>query len=76
MTPKVFSPAASRKAQVEYCRKNHAPHYAPIDGICFRCKKDIYQQNGIAGHTTGISLEEAGLKVIVYCPHCGRSYDD
>jgi len=76
MTPRTFSPIAARKAQAEYCQKHNAPHFAPRDGICFRCKKDIYQESGIPGHTTGISLEEATTTLVVYCPHCNRSYDD
>lgn len=76
MTPKTFSPIAARKAQAEYCLKVNAPHYAPNDGICWRCKKDIYQEQGLPGYTTGISFGEASSRVIVYCPHCNRSYDD
>ncbi|HHK5661564.1 TPA: hypothetical protein ACQVLZ_004920 [Serratia marcescens] len=56
---KLFSPVAARKAQVEYCNNKHVPHFAPYDGICFRCKKDIYQQHGLRGYETGISLDEA-----------------
>ncbi|MBE0152936.1 hypothetical protein FOT80_26535 [Serratia fonticola] len=73
---KVFSPTAARKAQAEYCRDNHAPHFAPLDGICWRCKRDIYQQQNASGRSTGISVQEAGSKVICFCPHCNRSYDD
>lgn len=76
MPEKVFSPVAAQKAQAEYCRDNHAPHFAPIDGICWRCKRDIYQQQNASGRSTGISVQEAGSKVICFCPHCNRSYDD
>lgn len=73
---KVFSPVAARKAQEEYCKNKHVPHFAPNNGICFRCKKDIYQQNGLRGYETGISLDEAKTSHVIYCPHCNRSYCD
>ncbi|MBP1034875.1 hypothetical protein J8631_04805 [Serratia fonticola] len=73
---KVFSPVAARKAQAEYCKENNYPHFAPLDGICWRCKRDIYQQQTASARPTGISVQEAGCKLICFCPHCNRSYDD
>ncbi len=71
---KVFSPVAARKAQEEYCKNKRVPHFAPNDGVCFRCKKDIYQQHGLRGYETGISLNEANTTHVIYCPHCNFSY--
>jgi DNA-directed RNA polymerase subunit RPC12/RpoP len=76
MMQKTFSPVAAQKAQAEYCQKHNAPHFAPLDGVCFRCKKNIYQENGIPGYTTGISHEEATSTLVIYCPHCNLSYCD
>lgn len=73
---KVFSPAAARKAQMEYCKKINAPLFAPNDGVCYRCKKDIYQKQGLRGYETGISLEKANSTHVIYCPHCNVSYCD
>ncbi|WP_152562917.1 MULTISPECIES: hypothetical protein [unclassified Serratia (in: enterobacteria)] len=76
MLEKVFSPAAAQKAQAEYCKKINAPHFAPLSGVCWRCKRNIYEKHGSPERSTGISVEEAGRKVICFCPHCNRSYDD
>ncbi|AHM74549.1 hypothetical protein [Yersinia hibernica] len=76
MSQKAYSSNMARKAQEEYCQNNGAPHFAPRDGICFRCKKDIYQQHSLNGRSTGITIEKAGNELVTYCPHCNRSYDD
>ncbi|OWF74684.1 hypothetical protein B4902_00735 [Yersinia frederiksenii] len=76
MSQKAYSSNAAQKAQAEYCQNNGVPHFAPHDGICFRCKKDIYQQHSLNGRSTGITVERAGSELVTYCPHCNRSYDD
>ncbi|HEC1651073.1 TPA: hypothetical protein R1156_003018 [Yersinia enterocolitica] len=76
MSQKAYSSNAAQKAQAEYCQNKGVPHFAPLNGICFRCKKDIYQQHSLNGHSTGITVERAGSELVTYCPHCNRSYDD
>jgi len=73
-------------------QRKFEPHFAPSDGVCFRCHKNIYQNFGwkdegysrkLAGldgeevdRITGISLEKASSQLITGCPHCNRSYCD
>lgn len=54
-------------AQKQYCRDNKAPHFAPEDGFCWSCGKQIY---------TRIDEKQAGKDLITGCPHCNRSYCD
>ena len=56
-----------RLAQKKYCDENQLPHFAPTDGICWRCHKQIYD---------AISLEKASNTLITGCPHCHYSYCD
>jgi hypothetical protein len=35
-----------RLAQIDYCDKKGRTYFAPRDGVCFRCKRDIYQNVG------------------------------
>jgi len=56
-----------RAAQKAYTIKEQLPHFAPTDGVCWNCGKQIY---------TGISLEKASTQLITGCPHCHRSYCD
>ena len=58
---------AKAKAQAEYCRKNRLPFFAPTDGVCWRCRKNIYEK---------ITLEEASSELVIGCPHCHKSYCD
>ena len=58
------------EAQRGYCEKMGAPHFAPPDGECWRCGKNIYQSYERAGYTN----ETASTKLITGCPHCNISY--
>lgn len=49
------------QSQEEYCKKNKLPHFAPQDGICTNCKKDMVNKNW---KTT----------LITSCPNCNKSY--
>lgn len=53
--------------QKQYCKDNKAPHFAPEDGFCWSCGKQIYA-NGYEGR--------ASNELITGCPHCHRSYCD
>ena len=47
--------------QIEYCRDNNIPFFAPWDGICCDCK---------------IPIEDTDKEHITGCPHCNRSFCD
>ena len=54
-------------AQKQYCKDNHDPLFAPADGFCHSCGKQIYA-NGYE--------RRASNELITGCPHCHRSYCD
>lgn len=66
---KIFDTKESIKAQRDYCNRRKVPHFAPLDGICYSCGANIYSPRGI-------SVEEAGSRLISGCPFCGRTYVD
>ena len=47
--------------QQKYCKEKGIPMFAPIDGRCFKCGKQIPDTN--EKHITG-------------CPHCCKSFCD
>lgn len=49
------------QAQKDYLEKSGEPHFAPKDGRCFNCKRQIYEI-------------EDGTTLVTGCPHCHRSY--
>ncbi len=53
------------KAQKEYCERTKTPFFAPTNGICWRCGRQIF---------TEINLERAGNSLVTGCPFCHRSY--
>lgn len=65
------------EAQKKYCEDNKAPHFAPEDGFCYSCGKQIYTDYHEHGFTDrGKSIEYASTELITGCPHCHRSYCD
>ncbi len=56
------------KAQAEYCDRAELPHFAPYDGICWHCGRNIYDG--------GITIDEASRRLITACPFCHRSYTE
>ncbi|EQK42736.1 hypothetical protein C672_1680 [[Clostridium] bifermentans ATCC 638] len=74
-----------REAQKEYALKNGAPYFAPSDGVCWKCNRNIYQNYEICDFdgiyiykqiSDGYSLNRASSELITGCPHCSRSYCD
>ena len=64
--------------QKQYCERNNLLYFAPHDGYCFFCGKNIYvpikyPYNDLV---TGYSVEYASSHLITGCPHCNRSYCD
>lgn len=58
-------------AQLKYCNDKKIPHFAPSDGRCYRCNRNIYQ-NYPHNKSTGYD----GTQLVTGCPHCYRSYCD
>lgn len=80
----MFNVYEARKVQEEYCKANELPHFAPSDGRCYSCNRQIYEEmkhdriiNGLESpYMTGISVEKASSVLITGCPHCNYSYCD
>lgn len=64
------------EAQKNYCKENEIPHFAPYDGRCYRCHKQIYEEIKHDNYSTGITVEEAGSGLVTGCPHCHYSFVD
>ncbi len=79
------------QAQTRYARDKNYPLFAPTDGRCYRCYRNIFRQVGWTGFdkraevspdspkavcVTGISVERAGRELIIGCPHCNYSFCD
>ena len=67
MENKIYNIEESIKVQKEYQQKTGSPDFAPSTGICWKCKRNIYGENGI-------SVEEARTQLVTGCPFCHRSY--
>lgn len=74
---KTFEIKAASAAQRAYCDEHELPQFAPSDGICHRCGYNIYLplSNGRT-QLYGISVEEAGERLITGCPHCNATFCD
>lgn len=53
------------EAQEKFCGGINSPFYAPRNGICWRCGKQIFDM---------IDVTMAGSKIVSGCPYCHRSY--
>jgi hypothetical protein len=57
---------AAIQAQRNLCKEKDLPHFAPSDGLCYDCRKSIYQDYNRPGWD--------GLTHVTGCPHCNYSY--
>jgi len=75
--PKTYNPIEAAEAQKHYCDRQEVPLYAPANGWCSRCGRNIYEPYTYRGkeeQTYGISVDEAGSRLITSCPHCNYSF--
>lgn len=70
-----YNPPAAARAQRELCRRRGVLQYAPSDGRCWACGEQIYSA-GRAGRRAGITVREAGSRLITGCPICNRTFCD
>ena len=65
-----------RDAQ-EYYVKKRCTSFAPRDGVCYRCNRNIYQHYELSSRVSkGYSLDKSSNSLITGCPHCCISYCD
>jgi hypothetical protein len=55
------------------CKSLMYPHFAPNNGICWKCHRNIYQNYKIGDH---ISKGYDGKVYVTGCQHCHKSYCD
>ena len=72
---RTFNPESAAAAQEAYCEEHGIPMFAPKNGCCPNCCRNIYLpiSNGIV-RLYGVSVQEAGERVISGCPHCHKSF--
>ena len=61
------------RAQAQFCDLRDAPLFAPSDGVCHRCRNNIYKASV---YRAGISLIQAAMTHITSCPHCHATFLD
>lgn len=74
---KTFEVIQAAKAHEAYCNAHEVPMFAPSNGWCNACGRNIYEPYTFRGredHTYGICVEEAGKRLISSCPHCNHSF--
>lgn len=73
---KTYDTIKAAKAQEAYCDQHECPIFAPSDGICPRCGKNIYEPHSFRDHDAvyGFSIEAAGNQLITHCDHCNYSF--
>lgn len=53
--------------QKKFCKDHKVPYFAPENGMCWSCHKQIYKK---------LKEETCATEHITGCPYCGRSYCD
>lgn len=77
--PREFDVIKASAAQQRYCKEHNLPMFAPKNGWCYSCGRNIYEPytyRGWESRTYGISVEEAGSRHITGCTICGRTFCD
>lgn len=59
--------------QAALCKEMGYPNFAPLDGRCYRCYNNVYQDIERDGR---IVKGYSGKEHVTGCPHCHRSYCD
>lgn len=60
--------------QDKLCKENGYPDFAPSKGVCYKCRKNIYQNYQLDNNR--VSRGETGKLLVTGCPHCNMSYCD
>lgn len=75
MIEPVYDVTKATEAQDEYCHINHAPHFAPYSGFCYKCGRNIYSPvETVVGAVRGFTVAYAREHLITHCPHCNYSF--
>lgn len=73
-----FDAITAANAQAKYCEEHEVPMFAPANGMCNRCGRNIYEpytvRHGTETVQLGITVEDAGKRLISGCPHCNATF--
>jgi hypothetical protein len=73
---KVYDVQQSIANQKKRIEEGKCPDFAPSNGICYSCRRQIYSPiTQPSGRVTGVDVESAKY-LVTGCPHCNRSYCD
>ena len=75
-TVKIFKDKLYNAEIAKQRQNRHDVVFAPLDGKCWRCKKDIYELHEHGDTYTGIDIETATERIVSGCPHCNYSFVD
>ena len=73
---KEYNIEKSIKAQSLLVNAKSFPYFAPTNGVCYRCRNNIYTEIKKDEYSSGIDVEQAATSLVTGCPHCHRSYCD
>lgn len=78
MTPDFeYNPRKANRAQEAYAEAHELPVFAPSDGICCHCGRNIYLPiHDVGAKVLGITVQEAASGLITRCPHCSYSFTE
>lgn len=68
-----YNPTEAIAAQDRYCEEHELPRFAPLDGICPSCGRNIYLP-GSKPCFFSITVSTAASCLITSCPHCRCSF--
>uniref|UniRef100_A0A6M3L165 Uncharacterized protein n=1 Tax=viral metagenome TaxID=1070528 RepID=A0A6M3L165_9ZZZZ len=76
MEKETFDIKLACDAQAKFIKEKSYPYFAPSDGRCYNCRRNIYGQitSEDGKYTSGYSVERASTSLITGCPHCHYSY--
>lgn len=58
----------AREAQAKYCEEHNAPHFAPYTGVCWKCKRNIFEQIGWKWERLPNGIEVRRIQVLLDSP--------
>ena len=77
---KTYNAVEAAKAQERYCNEHEISVFSPTNGWCSSCGRNIFEpytvQHGSETIQLGITVEEAGKRLITGCPHCNHTFCD
>lgn len=71
---RTFDVQKACEAQTKFVKEHDYPYFAPGNGVCYSCRRNIYREEKNGNYSSGITVEKASSELITGCPHCHYSY--